>query len=141
MTSKQSQVGGEAVETQPSKRRQNQAVAHDLSPFRVNPGSRVLGFGLSDRKPVGRAKAEVNGLGNAVLPGQHFLALARIRSLFEAACPVDVRADVPPPSPFVDRGGTWADAAVRDASPIRKVVSGAMARLREVRHLVVFKPG
>src|SRR4051812_8304126 len=95
MTSKQSQVGCDAIEPQPSGGGEGQTISGHSSPAGVHPGTSVLALGLIHFESIRSPQPEIHGLGDPVLSGQFLLTLDRIDSPLEPATPVDVCPDVP----------------------------------------------
>src|SRR4051812_12750283 len=94
-TSKQSQVGGEAIEPEPPEGREYQPVAVDSGPPGLHPWCRASDLGCADFQPIGISKSQVNGFSCVVLTRQYFLIFGGVGPALQPANPIDIRPDVP----------------------------------------------
>src|SRR5690606_26529192 len=130
----------EAVQTEPSFRGEPDDILIDYGPSGVHPWGDHLPGSRKQSQAAHSSQAEVYLLGSPVRLIQNLRATHRIPTLGQGSNPVRIGRNVPAASRTIKsvRGG--AECCVGDVLPVGGVVSGAVARQREVGHLVVFEP-
>src|ERR1051326_9087911 len=140
-TSNQCQVCGEAVEAQPTRRREDKPpICLHRTPACVNPRLSTNKFRTRETQAIRSAQPEIHRLGRPVFVVERLAAGCRIRPGRQLALPLDVRVHVPAPSPAVELVSTWTEASVRHGPPVARVVLRAASCAGEIRHLIMLEP-
>src|SRR5947209_8337417 len=94
---------------------------------------------FADRQPIDCSQAEIHRLRNPVFSCQTLESFHGIVASAQPLHPFAIAADVPAAPRRIELMGAWADATVRNALPVCRVVAGSMPRFSEIRDLVVFE--
>src|ERR1700722_3745306 len=141
-TSGVSQVSGQGVQSQPAAWGQPKSVGVTSSPALFDPGADQCLVRRVDQGAIGGPQLEVGALGQSIVGRQPLFTGRRIAAHAKHAEPGRVLGRVPAACRLaIELMRRRAEPRVRDARPIRRVMTGPRSGPGEIGDLVVLKAG